>query len=115
VLNKRISILCGNGGLFLPEEMMRGADGAMTGFAYPEMMVTVMDHHARGEGERARDLFDATLPLARFEQQPGVGIGMRKYTLAKGGIIAHDARSVDQIESWTASTPSSWTCPLSVL
>jgi len=50
VLNKRISILCGNGGLFLPEEMMRGADGAMTGFAYPEIMVTVMDHHARGEG-----------------------------------------------------------------
>jgi len=40
---------------------------------------------------------------------------MRKYTLAKGGIIAHDARSVDNIESWTASTPSSWTCLLSVL
>ena len=35
VLNKRISIPCGNGGLFLPEDMMRGADGAMTGFASP--------------------------------------------------------------------------------
>ena len=70
------------------------------------MMVTVMDHHARGEGQRARDLFDATLPLARFVQQPGMGIGMRKYTLAKGGIIAHDARSVDQIESWAAGLDS---------
>ena len=39
---RRISILCGNGGLFLPEEMGRGADGAMTGFCYPEMMVGVV-------------------------------------------------------------------------
>ncbi|KAF5304301.1 hypothetical protein FQR65_LT07993 [Abscondita terminalis] len=31
---RRISILVGNGGLFLPQEMLRGADGAMTGFAY---------------------------------------------------------------------------------
>ena len=39
---RRVSILAGNGGgLFLPEELARGADGAMTGFAYPEMMVGV--------------------------------------------------------------------------
>jgi 4-hydroxy-tetrahydrodipicolinate synthase len=91
VLNRRISILCGNGGLFLPEEMARGADGAMTGFAYPEMMAQVVDHHNRGEAERGRDLFDAYLPLARFEQQPGMGLAIRKYTLAKRGVIAHDA------------------------
>ncbi|HEY9021685.1 MAG: dihydrodipicolinate synthase family protein [Paracoccaceae bacterium] len=91
VLNRRISILCGNGGVFLPEEMERGADGAMTGFAYPEMMVAVVEHHAKGQMDRARDLFDAYLPLARFEQQPGMGLAIRKYTLAKRGIIAHDA------------------------
>ncbi|QCO55409.1 dihydrodipicolinate synthase family protein [Pseudorhodobacter turbinis] len=91
VLNKRISILCGNGGLFLPEEMVRGADGAMTGFAYPEMMVNVVEHFAKGQAERGRDIFDAYLPLARFEQQPGLGLAIRKYTLAKRGIIAHDA------------------------
>jgi 4-hydroxy-tetrahydrodipicolinate synthase len=90
-LDRRISILCGNGGLFLPEEMARGADGAMTGFAYPEMMAAVVDHHARGEADRGRDIFDAYLPLARFEQQPGLGLAIRKYTLAKRGIIAHDA------------------------
>ncbi|NDG42584.1 MAG: dihydrodipicolinate synthase family protein, partial [Betaproteobacteria bacterium] len=40
---ERVSILTGNGGgLFLTEEMIRGADGAMTGFAYPEMMVRVL-------------------------------------------------------------------------
>ncbi|WP_299967259.1 dihydrodipicolinate synthase family protein [uncultured Roseobacter sp.] len=91
VLERPLSILCGNGGLFLPEEMRRGADGAMTGFAYPEMMVSVVAHHARGYDARGRDIFDAYLPLARFEQQPGLGLAIRKYTLAKRGIIAHDA------------------------
>lgn len=88
-LNRRISILCGNGGMFLPEEMARGADGAMTGFAYPEMMVDVVRHANAGEAERAQDLFDAYLPLARYEQQPGIGLAVRKYTMAKRGIIAH--------------------------
>ena len=53
---RRVSILCGNGGLFLPEEMGRGADGAMTGFAYPEMMVQVVDLCSRGELTRAQTL-----------------------------------------------------------
>ncbi len=88
---RRISILVGNGGLFLPEEMSRGADGAMTGFAYPEMMVDVFAAHAAGHVERAHDLFDAYLPLARYEQQPGIGLSIRKYTLAKRGAIASGA------------------------
>ena len=90
-LDRRISILCGNGGVFLPEEMARGADGAMTGFAYPEMMVGVVENHAGGNIGRARDLFDAYLPLARFEQQPGLGLAVRKYVMAKRGIIADAA------------------------
>lgn len=88
-LNRRISILCGNGGVFLPEEMARGADGAMTGFAYPEMMVSVVNNHLAGTPDRGRDLFDAYLPLARFEQQPGLGLAIRKHVLAKRGAIAH--------------------------
>ena len=76
---QRVSILTGNGGgLFLPEELSRGADGAMTGFAYPEMMVDVCRAHAAGDVERAHDLFDAYLPLARYEQQSGVGLAVRK-------------------------------------
>ena len=90
-LDRRISILCGNGGVFLPEEVARGADGAMTGFAYPEMMVDVVRHVQAGERDRAHDLFDAYLPLARYEQQPGQGLAVRKYVMAKRGIIAHDA------------------------
>jgi 4-hydroxy-tetrahydrodipicolinate synthase len=89
---RRTSILCGNGGLFLPEEMRRGADGAMTGFAYPEMMVGVVRAAAAGDHERAQDIFDAYLPLARYEQQQGVGLAVRKYVLARRGAIASDAQ-----------------------
>jgi 4-hydroxy-tetrahydrodipicolinate synthase len=86
---KRVSILTGNGGgLFLPEELSRGADGAMTGFAYPEMMVDVCAAHARGDVERAHDLFDAYLPLARYEQQPNIGLAVRKHILVKRGVIS---------------------------
>lgn len=86
---RRISILTGNGGgLFLPEELSRGADGAMTGFAYPEMMADVCAAHARGDVERAHDLFDAYLPLARYEQQPNIGLAVRKHLMVKRGAIA---------------------------
>jgi 4-hydroxy-tetrahydrodipicolinate synthase len=87
---RRISILCGNGGLFLPEEVERGADGAMTGFAFPEMMADVVTAVQAGEGARARDLHDAYLPLVRYETQPGIGLAVRKYVLAQRGVIAHD-------------------------
>jgi 4-hydroxy-tetrahydrodipicolinate synthase len=89
---KRVSILTGNGvGLFLPEELSRGADGAMTGFAYPEMMVDVCAAHANGDIERAHDLFDAYLPLARYEQQSGIGLAVRKHLMAQRGVIASAA------------------------
>ena len=88
----RVSILTGNGGgLFLPEELTRGADGAMTGFAYPEMMVDVCRAHAAGDVDRAQDIFDAYLPLARYEQQAGIGLAVRKHILAARGVIASAA------------------------
>lgn len=86
---RRISILCGNGGLYLPEELDRGADGAMTGFGYPEMMARVVDAHRAGDCDRAHDIFNAYLPMVRYEAQPGMGLAIRKYSLAKQGIIAH--------------------------
>ncbi|UHC17664.1 dihydrodipicolinate synthase family protein [Methylobacterium currus] len=89
--SRRISILVGNGGLFLTEELARGADGAMTGFGYPEMMIEVCRNFAAGDAERARDIFDAYLPLARYEQQPGHGLAIRKHILAKRGAIASAA------------------------
>ncbi len=86
---RRVSILCGNGGgLFLPEELSRGADGAMTGFAYPEMMIDVCHAHVAGNIEQSHDIFDAYLPLARYEQQAGIGLAVRKHLLVQRGVIA---------------------------
>ena len=87
-----ISILCGNGGLFLDFETERGADGAMTGYAFPDMLVDVVRLQAAGERDAAHDLFDAHLPLLRYEQQPELGLSVRKYVMAKRGIIASDAQ-----------------------
>jgi len=86
--HRRISILVGNGGLFLPQELARGADGAMTGFAFPDMLVQVCAKHAAGDVEEAEDLFDAYLPLVRYEQQLGIGLAIRKETMRRRGIIA---------------------------
>jgi 4-hydroxy-tetrahydrodipicolinate synthase len=87
-----LSILCGNGGLFLDFEMERGADGAMTGYAFPELLIDVVKLSKQGKRDAAHDLFDAHLPLIRYEQQPGAGLAVRKYVLQKRGIISSSAQ-----------------------
>lgn len=87
-----ISILTGNGGLFLDFEMERGADGAMTGYAFPDMLVDVVALQKAGKREAAHDLFDAHLPLLRYEQQLGAGLAVRKYVLMRRGAIRSDAQ-----------------------
>ncbi|KFI26909.1 dihydrodipicolinate synthase family protein [Paenirhodobacter enshiensis] len=85
---KRLSILTGNGGLYLPQELARGADGAMTGFAFPEALVGTVRLFRAGQPDAAEDLFDRYLPILRHEQQPGWGLAVRKYTLMRRGAIA---------------------------
>lgn len=89
---RAFSILTANGGIFLDFEPERGSDGAMTGYAFPDMLVELIDLHARGEREAAHDLFDAHLPLIRYEQQPGVGLSVRKYVLMRRGVIGSDVQ-----------------------
>ena len=84
---RRLSILGGNGGLFLPQELARGADGIMTGYAVPEMLVRVCRLMAAGETTAAHDAFDPHLPLIRYEHQPVLGLAVRKYVLMRRGII----------------------------
>ncbi len=84
---RRVSILVGNGGLYYPQEMRRGADGAMTGFAWPEMLVQVYELFAKGKPEEAEDLFDIYLPLVRHEVQPAIGLALRKEVLFRRGAI----------------------------
>ena len=87
-----IPVLVGNGGVFLDFEMERGADGAMTGYAFPDMLVDVVRLQKAGKREEAHDLFDAHLPLMRYEQQPGPGLAVRKHILKLRGAILSDAQ-----------------------
>ena len=87
-----ISILCGNGGLFLDFEIERGASGAMTGYAFPEVLVDIVRLGRAGERSAAHDRFDAHLPLIRYEQQPGIGLAVRKYVMSRRGLIASEAQ-----------------------
>ena len=80
-------ILVGNGGLHLPQELRRGADGAMTGFAYPEMLVEVCRKFHAGDADGAEDLFDIYLPILRHEQQMGFGLAIRKEVLHRRGAL----------------------------
>ncbi|MBD3764066.1 MAG: dihydrodipicolinate synthase family protein [Rhodobacterales bacterium] len=89
---RRFSILTANGGLFLDFEPERGSDGAMTGYGFPDMLVELDALHRRGEREAAHDLFDLHLPLIRYEQQPGIGLAVRKHVLMRRGILASDAQ-----------------------
>lgn len=89
---RHIAILCGNGGLFLDFEMSRGADGANTGYAFPDMLCDVVRLSRAGDTEAAHDLFDAHLPLLRYEQQPGVGLAVRKYIMRRRGLLSSDAQ-----------------------
>ena len=87
---RRLPILVGNNALFLDFEMERGADGANTGYCFPDMLVDVVRLAGEGKRDAAHDLFDAHLPLIRYEQQPGPGLAVRKYVMMKRGIIASD-------------------------
>ncbi|MGO4669777.1 dihydrodipicolinate synthase family protein [Bosea sp. 2RAB26] len=87
-----LSILTGNGGMFLDFEMERGADGAMTGYAFPELLIDVVTLQKAGNRDAAHDLFDTHMPLLRYEQQQGAGLAVRKYTMMKRGILSHDAQ-----------------------
>lgn len=84
---RRVSILIGNGGLYFPQFLRRGADGAMTGFAFPDMLAKVYDTFKAGHTQAAEDLFDAYLPLVIYEQQPGFGLAVRKEILRRRGAI----------------------------
>lgn len=89
---RHVSILTGNGAIFVDFELERGSDGVMSGYAFPEVMVELVKLAKAGKRDAAHDLFDAHLPLIRYEQQPGVGLAVRKYILRKRGVIASDAQ-----------------------
>jgi 4-hydroxy-tetrahydrodipicolinate synthase len=83
-----VGIFGGLGGMYFYEELARGANGIMTGFAYPHVLVETYRLFVGGERRRAQEFFFRYLPLIRFEAQLGVGgVGVRKEILKLRGAI----------------------------
>jgi len=114
-----VSIFGGLGGVFLLEELMAGAAGAMTGFAYPEALVRIVRHYQSGAVDRASDLFYRLVPLMRFEFQEGIGMAIRKEVLRRRGALtdastrapgatldAGTLTALDRLLRWTATEVS---------
>ena len=87
----QMKIFGGLGGVYFLEELQRGAVGTMTGFAYPEILVSIYNHFAAGDVAGAAAVFDKYCPLIRYEFQPKVGLALRKYIYQRRGAIACDA------------------------
>lgn len=118
----RVQILGGLGGVFLLEELMAGAAGVMTGFAYPEVLVQVVGHYRDGRMDDAADLFYRFVPLMRFEFQEGIGMAIRKEVFRRRGAIADASTrapgamlddgtraALDRVLGWTAAQKgASW-------
>ena len=86
-----LRIFGGLGGVFLLEELLAGATGAMTGFAFPEMLVEIVRLFRSGDVDRAADVFYRAVPLMRFEFQEGIGMAIRKEVLHRRGALASPA------------------------
>src|SRR5215831_499412 len=111
-----VQVFGGLGGVFLLEELVSGATGAMTGFAFPEILVRIMQHWNAGERDAAADVFYRAVPLMRFEFQEGIGMAIRKEVLRRrgvlksaatrapaGGLDAPTRESLDRVLAWVTS------------
>jgi 4-hydroxy-tetrahydrodipicolinate synthase len=86
-----VRIFGGLGGVFLLEELLAGATGAMTGFAFPEILVRIVTLFRSGQVDEAADLFYRAVPLMRFEFQEGIGMTIRKEVLRRRGALSSAA------------------------
>ncbi len=111
-----VRIFGGLGGVFLLEELLAGATGAMTGFAFPEILVAVVSHFRAGRIAQAAEIFYRAVPLMRFEFQEGIGTAIRKEILRRRGALAHAAmrapagaldqttrEALDRVMEWSES------------
>jgi 4-hydroxy-tetrahydrodipicolinate synthase len=117
-----VRIFGGLGGVFLLEELISGATGAMTGFAFPEILVRILRHWNAGDREGAADVFYRAVPLMRFEFQEGIGMAIRKEVLRRRGVLASAAtrgpagaldaptrQALDRVLAWvTAQKGMEW-------
>ena len=86
--NPDVRIFGGLGGLMFLEELRHGAIGTMTGFAFPEILVSIHRRFVAGDLDGAAGVFYENLPIIRFENQPRINLALRKHIYQRRGVIA---------------------------
>jgi 4-hydroxy-tetrahydrodipicolinate synthase len=115
------AIFGGLGGMYLFEEMLSGADGAMTGFAIPEILIEIVRNFQSGDMEKAKEIFYRYVAIMRFEFQEGIGMAIRKEILRRRGAIdfagvrppganldESTIRALDELFAWYKKEGSPW-------
>lgn len=83
----RVTVLGGQGGVFLLEDLIAGASGVVAAFTDPAVLVQIVRRYRTGDVAAAADLFYRAVPLIRFEEQEGVGSAIRKEILRRRGAL----------------------------
>lgn len=76
------TIFGGAAGKFLPDELIRGANGCMPACEFADVLTTVMERWWAGDQEGARDLHRRLLPLMILENYP-----FMRYVLKQRGVF----------------------------
>lgn len=82
-----IGIFGGLGGTMFIEELQRGSSGIMTGLAFPEVLVKIYTTFQK-DPKLAASIFDRYVSYIRYEFQPQIGLGFRKYIYHKRFIFS---------------------------
>lgn len=82
-----VPVFGGLGGIGLLDELACGSGGAMTGFSFPEALISTIAAFESGGFDAARDAFTPFLPLVNFEQQAKIALAIRKECLRQRGLI----------------------------
>lgn len=85
----KYEIFGGLGGMFLLEELNRGAVGTMTGFAFTEILIAIFNNFKAGNIVQAERIFDHYISLIRYENQPQINLTIRKEILKRRGAMAN--------------------------
>ena len=86
IKSKDLKIFGGLGGLFFLEELLRGASGTMTGFAFTEILVQIYNLYNSKKIDEAKKIFYEWLPLIRYENTAGISLSIRKEILKRRNI-----------------------------
>lgn len=86
VVGSRLQILGAMGGLHCLPELEAGSNGLMTGYAYPEHLVEILNQFQSGDVAGAIAAYSQWRPLLECEQK--YGLALRKESLRQRGAIA---------------------------